>query len=275
MNFSERNGLKPSPTQLMPGQMPQQLRASLWNTLHIALWDTDGFMYSRSGMGTIDEFSKALWFQHFKLPFSKIPGTSANILKTLEQHFFGCSWNEVYDFLEATMSISKGSRLQLLLNVVLERELAAYRIVDGRFVQITSETELAALTEALSARDRFAPTVLHLQRALELLSDRSNPDFRNSIKESVSAVEACARTLTGRENATLGDALKLLEKDHGLHKALKDGFSKLYGYTSDEHGIRHAMHEEPSLGIAEAKFFLLSCTSFINYLKSSIEPPAA
>ncbi len=28
--------------------------------------------------------------------------------------------------------------------------------------------------------------------------------------------------------------------------------------------------EAPELGVAEAKFFLLSCTSFINYLKSKL-----
>jgi len=51
---------------------------------------------------------------------------------------------------------------------------------------------------------------------------------------------------------------------------LKEAFSKLYGYASDEGGIRHAMLEEPTLSAADAKFFLLSCTSFINYVKSKL-----
>lgn len=101
-----------------------------------------------------------------------------------------------------------------------------------------------------------------------MLSDRKNPDYRNSIKESISAVESLARILTKNNKATLGDALRLLEQRRGLHLALREAFSKLYGYTSDEQGIRHAMLDEPKISAADAKFFLLSCTSFINYLKS-------
>ncbi|WP_372526833.1 hypothetical protein [Piscinibacter sp.] len=51
---------------------------------------------------------------------------------------------------------------------------------------------------------------------------------------------------------------------------MKDGFVKLYGYTSDEQGIRHAMLDEPDLHAADARFFLLSCTSFVNYLKAQL-----
>lgn len=57
---------------------------------------------------------------------------------------------------------------------------------------------------------------------------------------------------------------------HNLHPTLKNSFLILYGYTSDEGGIRHAMLTEPDLTIADAKYFLLSCTSFTNYLKSKI-----
>lgn len=45
---------------------------------------------------------------------------------------------------------------------------------------------------------------------------------------------------------------------------------KLYAYTSDEGGIRHAMLDEPNLTAADARYFLLSCTSFVNYLKSQL-----
>ena len=38
----------------------------------------------------------------------------------------------------------------------------------------------------------------------------------------------------------------------------------------DSNGIRHAMLEEPELTPADARYFLLSCTSFVNYLKAQI-----
>ena len=270
MNFSQRKGLQPLPERLRPDQMPAGLRVSLWNALHISIWDSTNFMLRGGHYGYIMGFAKDVWFRHFKLPFSQIPKDPFAILRALEKSFFNCQWNEVYDFIEAVLDVWESDRVAPALNGVLEREIAAYRIVGKRIVEITDEKELAAVEEALVAGDRFASVATHFQRALELLSDRTNPDFRNSIKESISAVEAAARIITGSESATLGDALKVLERNQDLHKALKEGFLKLYGYTSDEDGIRHAMNEAPSLGMAEAKYFLLSCTSFVNYLRSRL-----
>ena len=84
------------------------------------------------------------------------------------------------------------------------------------------------------------------------------------------AVEAMARIVSGNPKATLGDALKVLERNGKLHPSLKESFVKLYGYTNDDDGIRHAMLDEPNLTQADAKYFLLTCTSFVNYLKSNV-----
>src|SRR2546421_5002675 len=94
----------------------------------------------------------------------------------------------------------------------------------------------------------------HLDRALELLSDRVAPDFRNFIKESISAVEALSRLLTGDPKATLGKALESLEKSLKieLHHNLKDAFKNLYWYTSDAEGIRHGMLGESGLDVEDA-----------------------
>ena len=42
----------------------------------------------------------------------------------------------------------------------------------------------------------------------------------------------------------------------------------IYGYTSDEDGIRHSMLELPKINFEDAKYMLVSCSAFINYLKS-------
>ena len=71
----------------------------------------------------------------------------------------------------------------------------------------------------------------------------------------------------GKE-ATLGNMLKKLEnKGIEIHGALKSAFEKLYGYTSDANGIRHAGDlGGASSTFEEAKFMLVSCCAFINYL---------
>jgi len=78
------------------------------------------------------------------------------------------------------------------------------------------------------------------------------------------------REITGNPKASLGDALNELEKQERIHRALKKGLSAIYGYTSDQGGIRHAMLEEPNITVSDAKFMLVSCCAFINYLKSVI-----
>jgi hypothetical protein len=75
------------------------------------------------------------------------------------------------------------------------------------------------------------------------------------------------RVITGAEKTTLGQAIKRL-RDSGvaLHPSLEQACLKLYGYTSDESGIRHALTGESQVGFSEAKYMLVSCTAFVNHL---------
>src|SRR5690606_3743666 len=102
------------------------------------------------------------------------------------------------------------------------------------------------------------PVRAHLQRALEMLASREAPDYRNSVKESISAVESLVSLTLGTEKGTLGQLLKKLEDEIGLHPAIKTGFSNLYGYASDEGGIRHALLEVTNVKHEDAQFFLVA-----------------
>lgn len=270
-SFSQRKGLKITPEAIQIDGMSGELRNSLWNALDIAIWSTEDFLYSRYGPPEIDSLARSLWFGYFKDPIDTMPDQRSNRLATIRYYFFESQWYEVYDLLEFIVQHYEQSRPRLpeLLNHVLERELAGYRFVGLVLTDITGAEELEILQQTLSDTD-LSGVAAHLQRALELYADRENPDYRNSIKESISAVEAMARIVAATPKATLGDALKTIEKRGALHSALKEGFLKLYGYTSDEGGIRHAMLEEPNLTAADARYFLLSCTSFSNYLKCQI-----
>jgi hypothetical protein len=64
---------------------------------------------------------------------------------------------------------------------------------------------------------------------------------------------------------TLGPALAALEKQGHLHGGLKAAFSSLYGYSSDEEGIRHALvfKEEAQVDEADALFMLGACASYL------------
>jgi len=111
-----------------------------------------------------------------------------------------------------------------------------------------------------------------LRTSIEYFSNRENPDYRNTIKEAISAVEALCVIITGDKKAKLGQALSNIEKKFKIHGALKNAFSSLYGYSSDSGGIRHSLLEDDiSVSFEDAKFMLVSCSAFINYLKVKIE----
>ncbi|SCL74587.1 hypothetical protein L21_0467 [Methanoculleus chikugoensis] len=77
------------------------------------------------------------------------------------------------------------------------------------------------------------------------------------------------RVISKDKNATLGDALKLIEKQGKIEMGtpLKAAFLKLYGWSSSSEGIRHALQDQPNLTLEEARFMLITCSAFINYLK--------
>lgn len=269
MLFSQRKGYKLVSKIIQKDDVSEELRNTLWNILDLFVWQTENFLHSQYGETGMDKFSTILWLNYFKKPIDTRASSSYDNLSTIRKYFFSCQWYEVYDFIEFTLRYLEYDEITKTVNAILERELSAYRFIDNIFTDITDQQEIEMLENALADRD-FPGVSAHLRRALELLSERENPDYRNSIKESISAVESFAKITTGKSKATLGEALNAIESEGKVHPALLDAFTKLYGYTSDKGGIRHAMLEDPNITAADAKFFLMSCTSFINYMKSKL-----
>lgn len=269
MTFSQRLGIKPKPTLLQIDAMSDELRNTLWSYFDMIKWQEDGYLWSQYGTAPINNYAKFLWFHHYKIPVDTIPDSGFETLKTIRKRFFSCTWNEVYDFLEFTLDHFREEELYKQVNHLLERELSGYRFVNKVLTPITSQEEISAVEEALSG-DSLPGVTQHLSQAISLLADRKNPDFRNSIKESISAIESAAKVLSGNPKATLADGLKILERGGKLHPSLKERFSKIYGYSSDADGIRHAMLDVPNLDLHDAKFFLIASSAFINYLKARV-----
>ena len=154
------------------------------------------------------------------------------------------------------------------LNKEFERLHYGYRIVDNKVAPITSKEEIEAIEKAFDGSKNNIK--MHLSKALKLFSDKEQPDYRNSIKESISAVEALCRELTGE--STLGNALKKLESQGiAIQSQLKEAFTKLYAYTNQpDTGIRHSLMDDDATyhpSYNEAYFMLVSCSAFINYLR--------
>jgi len=260
MRFSQRIGITPREKPFQIDSMDEHLRNGLWNAVYVrCLQQLVG--------ADLQRFYSRCWHEFFKLPLDEPDRLDA--WDTIREWFFASKWYEVYDFLEfasASLRDHEAKPFREMCNEVLKRENSAYRFVDTLVRRITSEAEIQAVEEAIAESSSLAGVHAHLKQALALLSDRKNPDYRNSIKESISAAESVCKVITGDDKATLGAALKEIDKRISIHGALKEAFSKLYGWTSDEGGIRHALMEEENVSFSDAKFMLVACSAFVHYL---------
>ena len=272
MDFSDRMGFTEVRKVVQLSSMDPALRNSLFNVLYGRFGDD---MYSqRWSTSASARLYRRVWAFRRKLPIDECPEEGYKAIAELKEFVLKEPWHQVYNLLEFIAQDPYGgigTDFQTNINAVLEMEMSGYRFVGDIVSPITSETEIQEVETALAATDQFKPVASHLKVALELLANREAPDYRNSIKESISAVEAACQIVTGDHKATLGSAVKKLE-DAGvtLHAAFKTALEKMYGYTSDAQGIRHALLDESTLEQADALFMLVACSAFVNYLKAKL-----
>ena len=281
MHFSERNGYKPVREIIQKDFISPNLKTEIWNNLVIFIFSRYTSIFNDENdylpHSNLEVLVIHLWRTFFNETIDTSP-SSLNTFKTLIRNkvLQNFEWHQIYSFIEAVLeryphygsheSIYFKKEFINSLNKSLQQENSAYRIINDQIIEITSEQEIQSIEDALENTNLYSGVQQHLNQALKLMSDRQHPDYRNSIKESISAVESICKIVTQDEKATLGQALKIIENKYGLHEALKKSLSQLYGYTSDADGIRHAMLEESNLSYIDAKFMLVACTNFINYL---------
>lgn len=155
-------------------------------------------------------------------------------------------------------------RFENKIKKIMKEEKSGYRLLNGKFVAVTSEEELEAIDDSM--KTLYSSVNQHMQKAIEAFSSKINPDYESTIKNAISAVESMCSIIIGKDK-TLNEALKQLENNGvKIHPALKDAFIKLYAYTSDETGIRHGGIDFQNVPQEDAKYMLITCSAFINYL---------
>lgn len=270
-SFSERMGIT-QPKKIQINELDTELRNSLWNICR-AHWFDRGKRFGEFRFDPVYKVATCLYISYYKQPVDDIPSTYDAFVKQQLNVFKNYKWYHILDMVEFFHALLPHGSLEQQnfereINGVLEREKSAYRFIVGKLAPITNEIEMQELAQAARHGDRFGPVAEHVKTALGLYSKKPTADYRNSIKESISAVEAAAKIVTGLPKATLGDAIKVIDQRHSLHESFKLGISKLYGYTSDKGGIRHSLMEDTNIDEADARYMLVSCSAFANYLIS-------
>ena len=278
MKFSERFGFKIQSNIIQAEDMNDELRISIWNVFYkfYLEYDAKSISERRNLKISPEQITASIWMRFLKKRIDKIADFGyTRFIDDFEQIFFGLEWYEVYDMIEFILSIDetiRGEEFKSICNKILEIEMSAYRIVNNHVIKNIEDLEINSIENILKF-DKYAGAKIHISEALKLLSDKKNPDYRNCIKESISAVESICAIICNKDTATLGEALKIIGKNNQveLHPSLVEGYKKIYGYTSNGDGIRHALLEEDSLEYEDALYMLVSCSAFVNYLISKFE----
>lgn len=261
-SFSERHGII-KPVSLNPNEMPIELRNRLWNATQKYI---DNF-----SVGERNVFIEYLWDRFYKEDVNTLKHIIFSGLICVDQikeNFYKSEWHKVYDFLEFLLSVDDYQKAGFIniLNLVFIDERAQYKIIEGMITPLISGVEAEEVERAVESK--YSSASKHIKRALELYCKRPIADYQNSIKESIHAIEALARIVLNKPSATLGDLAGQLN----IHSALKEAIKKLYGWTSDEGGIRHAENgKELRIDEKEARYMLVQCSALVNYIISKNE----
>lgn len=263
MRFSERMGIVKASNIIQKDDMNDDLRTDLWNLLY--LFVNDNLSADRMN------FCKEICTDFLKIPVDEFK--YSKLMDTIKHFIYNKSWSYVYDIIEfvanASCSLCLRGRNDFIekINQMLERNNSAYRFVGNEIAPLINNTEIKEIETAQENPRSNVQT--HINTALGFLSDRQNPDYRNSIKESISAVEALCREITGE--STLDKALPALtKKGVEIPNMLQKSFEKFYHFTNGENGIRHALMDEEQIGFEEAKYMLVLCSAFVNYLQAKL-----
>lgn len=285
--FSDRNKIKPENTKIQLKEFDKRTRVQLQNMISQFYKEVYGSTYF--GNDNIQDFLKYVVGTIYAQPMDTRRTYNDNIIfdainTTIQEddyddvltlieaiiQYWDLYLRDIrgYDYYNKYDNCYRSKSIYERANLYLKREYVGYRFIDEQLTPISDDYEIEAIEQALN--NPYASVYEHLSKANKLLADRVSPDYENSIKESISAVEALCEILTGitGKEASLGKLLKKLE-DNGvvIHAGLKSAFNMLYGYTSDANGIRHAGNiGGPSSTFEEAKFMLVSCSAFVNYL---------
>ena len=276
--FSERKGLKKISDLVQITSLNERTR----NKIYTAIEDSFISVDEEYTNELRDGFCEYLYTEIFSLTKDHIPKSYdivstydySEVFKNIYNIILTYEYNDVLDFVEGFINVFSYVYSQNLykykslkdefinkINNIFVDENVNYKIINNIVTDIISDEEIKSIDDTINDSAKVVSS--HFQKALNLLY--KTKDYDNSIKESITAVESMCQVITKKEKATLGDGLKELKSE--IHPALKTAFEKLYGYTSDANGIRHANGiGEGNSTFAEAKYMLISCSAFINYL---------
>ncbi|MCY4174465.1 MAG: hypothetical protein OXF25_10515 [Cyanobacteria bacterium MAG CAR3_bin_5] len=297
LTFSQRYRYAPLPEPMRLEYLSKDLRRELCDLIYAFLktmTNIDHYnghiVYSKvTFVDSGETYIKNILGRIKNCPRNKVSLSFSKNIETFQTIFTTREFNEILDYLEIMINefanmLAKDKDFVYDLNEegfinfpdrvrkLFIKHSSAYWLdisqYPYRFYPRASKEQGETTQQAIETvrQGRMDAAATHLRQAAEHINIGQ---YADSVADSIHAVESVARTIDPNHGDSLGKALNSLEDEgHLKHKALKQAFMKLYGYTSDEQGIRHALLDQNSadVGLDEAIFMFGACASFAAYL---------
>jgi hypothetical protein len=267
--FSQRTGLEPIPPQLKLGEVSTELRRLLHYYISLEI-DRESYPtgYSVVFADKWRRVAKDLHVVFFKQPVDTFNYSVHENEQRLNNHIKRAGIGDLFNLVEFLVrhpGCSSEMKGEVADAFVTAR--AAYRVFDNKCIAAIGTDEQAAAYECAIADAEADNAIAARKQLIAAGVALRNSDWATSVRESIHAVEAMAVQLAPGTD-TLGAALKVLEQRGHLHGGLKAAFGSLYGYSSDEEGVRHALvfGNDAQVDEADALFMLGACASFVSYM---------
>ena len=169
---------------------------------------------------------------------------------------------------------SQGREIAAAIQRQLDTHNIGCQLVDGKFVPALSREEAEEVGRALTVP--FPKARTHMEKAVSHFRNRERPDYANTVKEAISAVESLVKEWTGKKDVRSG--LRQLARDEILRRdpqasgegsgkrgSLVAALENVWGFATktSRHGLKSGESEPDS---AEAGLILAVCASFVNYM---------
>jgi hypothetical protein len=169
MKFSERYGHNPVRSALQISDIDETLRNRLWNVVCDTFFNSaPKTENARKGnylpyLPNEYQLFRDLAHNFFKETTDTVGVWYTTALARVKAYFFGSPWYGVYDLIDfladAIPNASERGQFIESVNQLLKDEMAGYRFVSERIVQITSEEEIAAIEQAMGLPDTLSPNI--------------------------------------------------------------------------------------------------------------------
>jgi hypothetical protein len=270
LTFEQAEGAVKIPGPLALKELSPELRARLWAIVYDELRASSRTPEYRRYKIIENPWRARLYHLHVlrqHLPADEFNDRFEINVAAIKNIIFDGDYLQVLGWLQWILRVDTNHLFAVRIRGALKVSGAAYRLLedDKTIVPIGSEFELRSFETALVdlSTTEFKGARAHLSKAAQHLT---SGEVADSIRESIHAVESVARVI--EPQGDFSKALARLETKVKIHGGLKKGFLSIYGFTSDEKGIRHPLLDKGGSEVDEtdALFMIGACAAFVSYL---------